>query len=217
MRNEIKREHCSCYKSYKAFYDNQASSPRLSKIRKSTRMKPINWAVTETLNLKKPPCKVLDVGCQHGIIELILAALWYDVTALDVSEKYIEASKGNTSIVNEYINYRLLPIERIKELNEKFQVVIALSVLEHVIDFDKALFSMMNAADDDALLLSIVPIGKSWLSEEHTRIFTDANICSYFPKGSEISKIKFSDDPKMLGWFAVKYIKGEHNEDSINW
>jgi len=215
--SEIKRKHCSSYKDYKAFYDNQALRASLSKIRKGSRMKPLSWAISETLNTKKPPCKVLDVGCQHGTVALVLAPLWYDVTAIDVSEAYIEASKKNTAIVNEYINYKLLPVEQAKGLNEKFQVVIGLSILEHVVNFDKALFSMIEAADNDALMIFTVPIGKSWLSEEHTRIFTDANIYSYFPKGSKISRIKFSDDPNKLGWYAIKYIKKEvYDENSTD-
>lgn len=214
MRDEIKRRHCSSYKDYKAFYNKQALRAELSEIRKGSRMKPLNWAISETLNSKKPPCKVLDAGCQHGAIGLVLAPLWYDVTAIDVSEKYIEASKKNTSVANEYIDYRLIPIEQVKALGKKFQVIIGLSILEHVIDFDEAFTAMLGVAGHGALILLTVPIEKSWLSEEHTRIFTDSNIYSYFPKEAEVSKIKFSDDPKELGWFAIKYTKERCDEDS---
>lgn len=207
MRKEIKRNHCSTDKDYKSFYERQAKNPGLTKMRKGSRMKPINWAVREILNFKEPPCKILDVGCQHGIVELILAALWYDITSIDVAEGYIRAAKNNTGIVNQYIRYEVLPVEKLNQLNDRFHVISCLSVLEHVKDFDAAFTSILNACDDNSMILSVVPIGKSWFTEEHVRIFTDENIYDYFPKTSEISKIHFSKDPNKLGWFAVKYIK----------
>jgi 2-polyprenyl-3-methyl-5-hydroxy-6-metoxy-1,4-benzoquinol methylase len=208
MRYEVNRDHCLSYDKYKKFYDNQSKDPVLRKIRKDDRMKPINWAVKQTLNSKEPPCNILDVGCMNGNIELALATLWYNVTAIDITENFIEGSKQNTVVVNQYIRYAVLPVEKINELNGKYQVIICLSVLEHVVSFDKAFSSMLDVADDRALMLFTVPLYKSWFTEEHTRIFTDENIYDYFPKNSEISKIKFSDDPNKLGWFTIKYIKG---------
>lgn len=206
-RKEINRSHCNSYEKYKSFYDKQSLKPSLTEIRKSSRMKPTVWAIRQILDLKPPPCRVLDVGCQHGIVELLLATLWYDVTAIDVSENYIKACRQNTKIVNEYIKYKILPVEDVHQLKESYQAILCLSVLEHVIDFDRAFDSMVGVADREALMLFIVPIEKSWLTEEHTRIFTDENIYDYFPKQSKIIKISYSDDPSKLGWYAIKYIK----------
>ena len=207
MRHEINRKHCLSDNSYKSFYNKQSMNSDLIKMRKGSRMKPVNWAVKELINNIPPPCKVLDVGCQHGIMELVLSALWYDVVAIDVAKKYVAGSKNNTSVLNQYIRYEVLPVEQVIKLNDVFQAVICLSVLEHVKDFDKALDSMLSVSDSGALMLFMVPIEKSWLTEEHTRVFTDENIYDYFPKESDISKIKFSDNPNKLGWYAVKYIK----------
>ena len=208
MRNEINRKHCNSDDKYKVFYDKQSLNSNLIKMRKGSRMKPITWAVREVLNSKHPPCNILDVGCQHGILELVLAAMWYDITAIDVSENYVKGAQKNTAIVNQYIKYAVLPVEKVKKLNNTYQAVCCLSVLEHVIDFDKAFNSMLDVTDVGGLMLFVVPLEKSWLTEEHTRIFTDDNIYNYFPKESEISKIRFSDNPNKLGWFAIKYIKG---------
>ncbi|HUV84636.1 MAG TPA: class I SAM-dependent methyltransferase, partial [Methanosarcinales archaeon] len=147
---------------------------------------------------------VLDVGCQHGSIGLILAPLWYDIWAIDVSGRYVGEASRNTDMLNDWIQYRVLPVEKAWKLYQMFDVILCLSVLEHVRDFDIAWNSMLDNAYDEALILSIVPIGESWMSEEHTRIFTDDNIYEYFPKSAKVSEIKFSDE---LGWYAIKYIK----------
>lgn len=205
MRQEIPRGHCKGPK-YKKFYDDQASRAELSTIRKGSRKLPMNWAVQQVLNYTDP-CTVLDIGCQHGIIELALASLWFDVTAIDVADKYVEASKKNTEVLNDFIDYHVMPVEDIYKLNKTFDVITCLSVLEHVEDFDVAMNSMLNVANQHALLLFIVPIGRSWMSEEHTRVFTKENLKDYFPAGFTYNTIHFSNDPYMQGWFAIKFIK----------
>ena len=140
----------------------------------------------------------------HGALELILATLWYDVTAIDISEKYIEASKINTSPVNEYIDYKCISVERIAELNKKFDIILCLSVLEHVIDFEDSFKAVCDSLNEEGLILSIVPIGKSWFIEEHTRVFTKDNIYSYFPETSLISEIICPNENKFnIGWYSI--------------
>lgn len=205
MRQEISRGHCTG-EEYKKFYDAQANSAELSTMRKGSRMKPMNWAVHEVLH-NTDPCNVLDIGCQHGIIELALASLWYNVTAIDIADKYVEASKKNTEVLNEFIDYHVMSVEDIYKLNKTFDVITCLSVLEHVKDFDVAMECILNVANEHALLLFLVPIGTSWMSEEHTRVFTKDNLKDYFPKGFEYNTIHFSNDPYMQGWFAIRYFK----------
>ncbi len=205
MRQEIVRKHCSDTTKYKAFYDNQ-SAPEQSTLRRGSRMKPITWAIREVLSSKPPPCKVLDIGCLHGTIELVLASLWYDVTAIDIVETFIEESKKNTKVVNDWIQYKLLPVEELFKVGNTFSVILCLSVFEHVANFDVAFNAIDSVADNGTVVLAIVPINNSWLTEEHTRVFTEDNLYDYFPKDSEITKIHFSNDPSKLGWFAIKYV-----------
>ncbi len=205
MRQEIIRNHCEDNIKYRDFYINQ-SNPEHSVLRRGSRMKPLHWAIKEALISKSPPCKVLDIGCLHGTIELVLASLWYDVTAIDIVETYIKESKKNTAVVNNWVKYKLLPVEELFKIGNTFSVIFCLSVFEHVADFDIAFNAIDSVADNGTIVLATVPINNSWLTEEHTRIFTEDNLYDYFPKDSEITKIHFSNDPSKLGWFAIKYV-----------
>ena len=213
-RKEYNRGHCTTARAYREFYNKQAAEKAdLSRLRKSSRMLPIHWAVKEIMDWKKPPCRVLDVGCQHGALELALASLWYDVTAIDVSNLYVEQAKKNTSPLADYIDFSVLPVEEAKKLGMKFSVVTCLSVLEHVADFDKAYQSVLSVLKSPALLLVVVPIGTSWLSVEHTRVFRTSNLGSYFTVSGftsvSVSQIRYSNDPNKKGWFTIRMEKGE--------
>jgi len=205
---EYKRNHCNTEESYKMFYENQAKNNDSASFgERLDRVKPTSWAVKSMLNLKLPICDVLNIGSQHGRLELILATLWYNVTSIDISQKYLENSKINTAVMNGHIDYHNMAVENVNLLNKKFDIVSCLSVLEHVKDFHVAFDKLLSVAKDGALMLFIVPFEESWLTEEHTRVFNDKNIYEYFPQKSNITTIEFSKRKNDRGWYAIQLIK----------
>lgn len=77
--------------------------------------------------------KILDVGCGGGLIAEPFARMGATVTAIDASEKNIAVAKIHAEKSGLKIDYRAAAAE---ELNEQFDVVFALEIIEHVADVE---------------------------------------------------------------------------------
>jgi len=74
---------------------------------------------------------LLDIGCGGGLISEPMARLGAKVTAVDASEKNIAVAKLHAEKMGLSIDYRCSSAE---QLNEQFDVVLALEIIEHVSD-----------------------------------------------------------------------------------
>ncbi len=86
---------------------------------------------------KKPlsTLKVLDIGCGGGLVCEPLSRLGADVTGIDASSKNIEVAKIHAKKSNLKIKYFNTSPEK-KEINEKFDVILSLEIVEHVENLD---------------------------------------------------------------------------------
>jgi 2-polyprenyl-6-hydroxyphenyl methylase/3-demethylubiquinone-9 3-methyltransferase len=76
---------------------------------------------------------LLDVGCGGGLIAEPMTRLGAKVTGIDASEKNINVAKFHAEQMNLKINYlRATP----EKLNEQFDVILCLEIIEHVADVD---------------------------------------------------------------------------------
>ncbi len=102
--------------------------------------------------------RTLDVGTGCGILIPSLAA-HSKVYALDYNEKYLEKAK---KLCNNYnIDAELSKIDINKEFpynNDYFDIIVSLSVLEHVKDLDNALKEINRVLKKDGTLIIGVPI-----------------------------------------------------------
>ena len=78
--------------------------------------------------------QLLDVGCGGGILSEPLARLGAKVTGIDASEANINAARHHAQQMNLEINYQCQTLEELHETGKKFDVVVAMEVLEHVAD-----------------------------------------------------------------------------------
>ena len=76
---------------------------------------------------------LLDVGCGGGLISEPMTRLGAKVTGIDASEKNINVAKFHAEQMNLKINYLCSTPEK---LNEKFDVILCLEIIEHVADVD---------------------------------------------------------------------------------
>ena len=76
---------------------------------------------------------VLDVGCGGGLIAEPMTRLGAKVTGIDASEKNIKVAKFHAEQMNLKINYLATTPEN---LNEEFDVILCLEIIEHVADVD---------------------------------------------------------------------------------
>ncbi|MCX7336755.1 MAG: bifunctional 2-polyprenyl-6-hydroxyphenol methylase/3-demethylubiquinol 3-O-methyltransferase UbiG, partial [Pelagibacterales bacterium] len=76
---------------------------------------------------------LLDVGCGGGLIAEPMTRLGAKVTGIDASEKNINVAKFHAEQMNLKINYLCSTPEK---LNEQFDVILCLEIIEHVADVD---------------------------------------------------------------------------------
>jgi len=77
---------------------------------------------------------LLDIGCGGGLISEPLAKIGAKVTAIDAAEKNIHAAQNHANRFGININYKNVSTEALIANEHKFDVVLALEVVEHVLD-----------------------------------------------------------------------------------
>ncbi len=98
--------------------------------------------------------KVLDVGCGAGILCEPLARMGMDVTGLDVVEENIKAAKTHAQAQGLDITYYCQPVEEHLEENaEKYDVVLAMEVIEHVRSPDVFVQNLAKTAKPNGIVL----------------------------------------------------------------
>lgn len=119
---------------------------------------------------------ILDVGCYAGIFVREMAKEGFQCTGTDVYSELMELfnkeSGGNP-------HFEFAAAESLPFPSRTFDVVTAFDVLEHVIDFQKALFEIESVAKLGALIIINVPrMTPGYKDEalEHVRMFGDKEI-----------------------------------------
>jgi len=78
--------------------------------------------------------RVLDIGCGAGILSEPLARLGAELVGIDPAAENIEVARLHASESGVAIDYRATTAEALAEAGERFDVVLAMEVVEHVVD-----------------------------------------------------------------------------------
>ena len=78
--------------------------------------------------------RMLDIGCGGGILSEPLARLGASVVGADPAETNIEVARRHAEQSDLPIDYRNTTAEALADANERFDVVLAMEVVEHVAD-----------------------------------------------------------------------------------
>src|SRR4051812_26311706 len=89
--------------------------------------------------------RVLDIGCGAGLLSEPMARLGGQVTALDPAAANIAAARHHAEGAGLQIDYRADTVETVSSSGAKFDVVLAMEVVEHVADME-AFVSAAGAA-----------------------------------------------------------------------
>ena len=77
---------------------------------------------------------MLDIGCGGGILSEPLARLGASMVGADPAETNIEVARRHAEQSDLQIDYRSTTAEALADANERFDVVLAMEVVEHVAD-----------------------------------------------------------------------------------
>ena len=78
--------------------------------------------------------RILDIGCGGGILSEPLARLGAEVLGADPSQSNIEAARLHAADAGMTVDYRVTTAEALADEGERFDVVLAMEVVEHVAD-----------------------------------------------------------------------------------
>lgn len=78
--------------------------------------------------------EILDIGCGGGLVAEPLARMGAKVTGIDASVETIGVARQHAEISGVDVAYRCASVEKMAEKKEKFDVVTALEIVEHVAD-----------------------------------------------------------------------------------
>ena len=80
--------------------------------------------------------RMLDIGCGGGILSEPLARLRAEVVGADPSQANIEAAKLHAGEAGVAVDYRVTTAEALADAGERFDIVLAMEVVEHVADLN---------------------------------------------------------------------------------
>jgi 2-polyprenyl-6-hydroxyphenyl methylase / 3-demethylubiquinone-9 3-methyltransferase len=78
--------------------------------------------------------RLLDIGCGGGLVSEPLARLGFAVTGIDAGEEMLEVARAHAAESGVAADYRRIAAEDLAAGGERFDVVLALEVVEHVAD-----------------------------------------------------------------------------------
>jgi 2-polyprenyl-6-hydroxyphenyl methylase/3-demethylubiquinone-9 3-methyltransferase len=78
--------------------------------------------------------RILDIGCGAGLLSEPLARIGAEVVGADPAVANIEAAKLHAAEVGVTVDYRATTAEALADAGERFDIVLAMEVVEHVSD-----------------------------------------------------------------------------------
>ena len=135
----------------------------------------------------------LDIGCGGGILSEKLRRLGANVTGIDASKSSIDIAKEHAKKSRLEINYKCITTSELLEIKEekalnKFDLVIASEVIEHVYDRRKFLSDISNLCRPGGLII-FTTINNSLLGILLGKYFAE-DILKILPSGThEVEKL----------------------------
>ena len=129
------------------------------------RMNPLRVAwIDDRIRARLPgPVRLLDLGCGAGIAAEALARRGHDVLGLDASPEAIEAAQSHAENLAVTLRYRVGEAEDLVAENQKFDVLTALEVIEHVED-QPAFMRLLASLTTPGGLVFVSTINRTWRS-----------------------------------------------------
>ena len=128
--------------------------------------------------------RVLDIGCGGGLLSEPLARMGADVTGIDLAPAHIEGAKRHAAETGLTIDYRIAAVDDLVRDGERFDLVCAMEVVEHVADqpaFLKSAASLVDPAVGGGLVMATL---NRTVSSFALGIVAAEYVLGWLPKGT---------------------------------
>lgn len=154
--------------------------------------------------------RIIDVGCGGGLLSEPLARLGASVTGVDAAEKNVKTAAAHAAEAGVSVDYRATTAESLVAAGEKFDVVLAMEIVEHVADVDLFLDAVGKLARPGGLVFmaTLNRTAKGWL----LGVVAAEYLLGWLPRGTHDWK-KFLRPSELVGGLrragvAVRDISG---------
>jgi len=96
---------------------------------------------------------ILDMGCGGGLMTEALAQQGARITAVDASAKAIDVAQKHAQKSGLEIDYRVGTAEALAQEKKRFDVIVALEIVEHVADLDSFMRALSALLKPEGLLI----------------------------------------------------------------
>lgn len=157
--------------------------------------------------------KSLDIGCGGGLITEPLSRLGADITGIDASAININIAKNHANKCNLDINYQQILAEDLAKTNKKFQLILALEIIEHIDNIELFIKSCASLLAEGGIIIfsTINRTSKSFLES----IVAAEYILKWLPIGTH-SWSKFVK-PSEINKYAIKFGLKEPNMQGLSY
>ncbi len=97
---------------------------------------------------------VLDIGCGGGLLCEPLARLGAAVTGIDPAENNVAVARQHAEVMGLSVDYRATTAEALAASGVRYDVVLAMEVVEHVVDRDAFIETACTLVAPDGLLVA---------------------------------------------------------------
>ena len=122
-----------------------------------TRTEPQQELVELVESGKIKSCKAIDIGCGEGYYSIYLASKGFNVMGIDLSKKAIQYAKENAAKHKVKINFKVMDIDNLKKIKEKFDFILEWGVMHHIMPPQRQEYieKVSNLLNKDGKYLSV--------------------------------------------------------------
>ncbi len=164
--------------------------------------------------------RILDIGCGGGLLSEPLFRLGADLVAADASAEAIDVARHHAAQVELEVDYRETTAEILAANSERFDVVVAMEILEHVGDVDLFIESLGSLISPGGILFAatlnrtlkaygLAIVGAEWLlgwlprgTHQWSKFLRPSEVARGFRRaGLELADVTgITYDPMTDGW-----------------